>query len=245
MKLLIAGNWKMNLSVTDTEAMLSELKNKTRSDDVDSLIIPPFTSLDAARKLLDGTGIALGAQNLSHEDDGAFTGEISADMLLDLGVSHVLVGHSERREYQKETDALLNLKVKKAVAKGLIPILCVGEKKADRDSGEHESVVGNQLKKGLEGVHTTDIIVAYEPTWAIGTGDVCKPDDAQAMAAFIKGELKDLLGTDAVRVLYGGSVKPSNVKELMAQPSIDGALVGGASLKADDFAALINLGEVQ
>lgn len=246
-KPLIAGNWKMNLNATQANEMLSALIERALAIDVDALVIPPFTSIPAANEVLNDTHILLGAQNMSEEQEGAYTGEISAEMLKDLGVSHVLIGHSERRTYQGESDELLNKKIKRALGAGLVPILCVGETKTERDEDHAYEVVESQITNGLFEVENSgEIIIAYEPVWAIGTGDVCSSEDAEKMASHIRGIILKLYGENVAqntRILYGGSVKPSNVTELMGMENIDGALVGGASLKVDDFEQLINFGE--
>lgn len=246
-KPLIAGNWKMNLNATQTSVMLNEFIEKALAIDVDVLIFPPFTSIPAAHEILKETHIFLGAQNISEQEDGAYTGEISAEMLKDLEVTHVLIGHSERRTYQGESDELLNKKIKKTLSAGLIPVLCVGESKTQRDEGHAYDVVEAQLVNGLAEIENSgEIIIAYEPIWAIGTGDVCSSEDAEKMTSHIRTIIARLYGEDVAektRILYGGSVKPNNVTELMSKENIDGALVGGASLKADDFEKLVNFGE--
>lgn len=246
-KPLIAGNWKMNLNATEAKKMLEEFIEKPLAIDVDVLVIPPFTSIPAAEEVIKDTHILLGAQNISENDEGAFTGEISALMLKDLGVSHVLIGHSERRMYQNESNELLNKKISKSLENGLVPILCVGESKTERDDNKAYDVVKEQLVEGLVNIENNgEIIIAYEPVWAIGTGDVCSPEDAEKMTAHIRKTISDLYSDEVAkktRILYGGSVKPNNINELIVMENIDGALVGGASLKADDFEKLVNFGE--
>ncbi|MBL7574397.1 triosephosphate isomerase [Peptoniphilus asaccharolyticus DSM 20463] len=246
-KKLIAGNWKMNLNASQAGVMLTEFIEKPLAIDVDVLVIPPFTSIPKAYEVLKDTHIMLGAQNISEQSEGAYTGEISAEMLTDLNVTHVLIGHSERRTYQKESDELLNKKIRRALEANIVPVLCVGESKAERDENRAFDVVKGQIVNGLKDIENSgEIIIAYEPTWAIGTGDVCSPEDAQEMAKFIRTTVEELYAkeiAEKTRILYGGSVKPNNVTELMGREDIDGALVGGASLKADDFEKLVNFGE--
>lgn len=223
-------------------ALLAGLGNVS---DREVLVCPPFTALSSVRPLLADTAIALGAQNMYYEQQGAYTGDISPLMLKDVGCSYVIIGHSERRQHFGEGDALLNRKVHAALSNGLLPILCVGESKPQRDSGQAEEIVVAQVKAGLQDISADqmrDIVLAYEPIWAIGTGDTATPEDAQAMHASIRAVLTELYDSDtaqAIRIQYGGSVKPDNVDELMAQPDIDGALVGGASLKADSFLRIV------
>ncbi|GAP61767.1 triosephosphate isomerase [Ardenticatena maritima] len=245
---LIAANWKMHKTVPEAVAMLRDLLDRLGGQaptDRRVLICPPFTALSAVRDVLDGTGIFWGAQNMHPAEEGAFTGEISARMLTDLGCSYVIIGHSERRHIFGESDAFINQKVHAAFAHGLTPILAVGEKIEQRRAGEHEAVVEAQLAQGLEGVSAEQartLVIAYEPVWAIGTGETATPEDAQAMHAFIRGWLAARFGDDVAQqviIQYGGSVKPNNVDALMAQPDIDGALVGGASLHAESFARII------
>lgn len=196
----------------------------------------PFTALSSLTKNLHGGRIRLGAQNVHWQDQGAFTGEISPPMLLELGVRYVVVGHSERRQYFGETDETVNLRLKAAQAHGLTPILCVGETKEQRDRGETEDHILSQLKKGLDQVDQTNLVIAYEPIWAIGTGDTCAEDEANRVIGVIRSQLSNA----NVPIQYGGSVNPGNIDGIMAQPEIDGALVGGASLKADSFARIVN-----
>ncbi len=245
-KYIVAGNWKMHTLREEAVALAHSLVPLVSGvSRTDILVCPPFTSLARVGKVLEGTGILLGAQNMHHADEGAYTGEVSAAMLKDLGVSHVIVGHSERRQYFNESDSFLNLKVKAAVEAGLIPILCVGETLEEHESGATESVVAGQLEGGLEGVeiaHGEDLVIAYEPIWAIGTGKTASPEQAQEAHAFIRTKLTQAFGADlagTMRIQYGGSVKPDNAAALMGQPDIDGALVGGASLKAESFADIV------
>jgi triosephosphate isomerase len=243
---LIAGNWKMYKTVAEAvelvEALLEGLGD---TSDREVLVCPPYTALHALSPLLQDTPIDLGAQDVFYEAQGAYTGAIAPPMLRDLGCTYVIVGHSERRQYFGEDDALVNRKLHAALAHSLRPILCVGETKPQRDAGKAEEVVVGQVRAGLAGVAAsalTDLVIAYEPVWAIGTGDTATPADAQAMHATIRRTLAGLYDqetADQVRIQYGGSVKPDNVDELMAQPDIDGALVGGASLKADSFLRIV------
>lgn len=243
---LIAGNWKMYKTVQEAKdfaaGILEKLVNAT---DTDVAICAPFTSLAALKDELEESIIHIGAQNMYFETQGAYTGEISPLMLTDLACTYVILGHSERREYFKEDDALIARKVKTALDHGLTPILCVGENLALRESGQALAFVQGQVEKGINGLSSEEvskIVVAYEPIWAIGTGRTASPQDAQEMCAAIRATLNSLAGTVAaqVRILYGGSVKSSNIAELMAEPDIDGALVGGASLDYQEFAKLID-----
>ncbi|MBM7845432.1 triose-phosphate isomerase [Herpetosiphon giganteus] len=243
---LLAGNWKMHYGVSEGVALVEALSaDLTDLNDRDVVVCPPFTLLGSLAPLLDGTAVALGAQNMHYEAKGAFTGEIAPQMLKELGCSYVILGHSERRQYFGETDELINRKAHAALANGLKPIVCVGEVKAERDSGQAESVVVGQLRGSLAGLSAEQlrsVVIAYEPVWAIGTGHTATPADAQAMHARIRAELaalSDQATADAIIIQYGGSVKPDNVDELMAQPDIDGALVGGAALKAADFIRIV------
>nr|WP_290666889.1 triose-phosphate isomerase [Ardenticatena sp.] len=245
---LIAANWKMHKTVPEAVAMLREFLDRLGGKapaDRHVLICPPFTALSAVRDVLDGTGIFWGAQNMHPAEEGAFTGEISARMLTDLGCTYVILGHSERRHIFGESDTFINEKVHTAFAHGLTPILAVGEKIEHRHAGEHEAVVEAQLSQGLAGVSADQartLVIAYEPVWAIGTGETATPEDAQAMHAFIRRWLAQRFGDDVAQhvvIQYGGSVKPNNVDALMAQPDIDGALVGGASLQAESFARIV------
>ncbi|HEU5013601.1 MAG TPA: triose-phosphate isomerase [Roseiflexaceae bacterium] len=243
---LIAGNWKMYKTVAEAvdlvEALLRDL-GPLRDREV--LICPPYTALHAVSALVQDSPIGLGAQDVFYEEQGAYTGAISPLMLRDLGCTYTIVGHSERRQVFGDDDALINRKLHAALKHDLRPILCVGETKPQRDAGDAEHVVVQQVRAGLADVsaaHMNTVVIAYEPVWAIGTGDTATPADAQAMHATIRQTLADLYGDVAqqIRIQYGGSVKPDNVDELMAQPDIDGALVGGASLKADSFLRIIN-----
>lgn len=250
---LIAGNWKMNLGPADAADLINGIKEaKTEiGENVDVLVCPPFVSLSRVNDILDESDIMLGAQNIHTEDSGAYTGEISAPMLVEAGCTHVIIGHSERRQYFGETDTSVNQKTKKALEKELIPVVCVGELLEERKAGEHMNVVATQIKGALEGIsgdEAMDIVVAYEPVWAIGTGEVASPEQAQEMHAFIRSELAALYDeetADQVRILYGGSMKPGNAEELLGQPDVDGGLIGGASMKASDFSEIITIAENQ
>ncbi len=206
------------------------------SEERQVILCVPFTNLQLLSQSLHGSMVQLGAQNVHWEKNGAFTGEIAAPMLTEIGVRYVIVGHSERRQYFGETDETVNLRLRAAQAAGLTPILCVGETKQQRDAGEIEAVIFNQLEKGLIGVDQNNLIIAYEPIWAIGTGDTCEATEANRVIGLIRSRL----ASPDVTIQYGGSVKPDNVDELMAQPEIDGALVGGASLQPDSFARIVN-----
>jgi triosephosphate isomerase len=243
---LIAGNWKMHKTVGEAvelvEALLVGLGDLAGRE---VLVCPPFTALHAISSLVQETPVALGAQDVFYEEQGAYTGAIAPAMLRDLGCSYAIVGHSERRQIFGEDDALINRKLLAALRAGLRPILCVGETKPQRDAGQAEQIVLGQLRRGLAGVAPQaidDVVVAYEPVWAIGTGDTATPADAQNMHAAIRATLAELYGAGAaerLRIQYGGSVKPDTVDELMACADIDGALVGGASLKADSFLRIV------
>ncbi|MCR5183424.1 MAG: triose-phosphate isomerase [Opitutales bacterium] len=248
-KILIAGNWKMNKTATEAAVLAKEIADAVgTSSAIDILMCPPFTAIAAAAEAAKGSAVAVGAQNMSDKASGAYTGEVSADMLLDLGVKHVILGHSERRSYYGEDDAFINAKLLVALEKGIVPIICVGETLEEREAGKVESVIDTQLKGGLAGVpadKAAAIVVAYEPVWAIGTGKTATPDQAQEVHAFIRKTIAQILGADAadkIRILYGGSMKPANADELLAKPDIDGGLIGGAALKSADFLALVNSG---
>lgn len=245
-KPIIAGNWKMNNTPSDTKLFINSLKQKELSKDVEQIIATPFTSLYLAGELLKDTDIKLGAQNMYFEERGAFTGEVSGQMLRESNVSYVIIGHSERREIFNESDELLNKKVKAAISKDLSPILCCGETLEEREDNKYKEKIKNQITKDLEGISEQDLdklVIAYEPIWAIGTGKTASPEDAEEMCKYIRCILEELYSqdlADKTRILYGGSVKPENIKEIMAKENIDGALVGGASLKVDSFTSLIN-----
>lgn len=244
---LIAGNWKMYKTIGEATALVRDLLARLGPlTDREAIVCPPFTALAAVAPLVAGSQLGLGAQNCYPEAQGAFTGEVSPVMLADIGCRYVIVGHSERRQYFGESDAFVNRKLRAALAHGLRPIVCVGESKPQRDAGQAEPIVTAQVRAALVEVtaeQMPDVVIAYEPIWAIGTGDTATPADAQAMHAAIRATLADLYGAEiaaAVRIQYGGSVKPDNIDELMAQPDIDGALVGGASLQAASFLRIIN-----
>ena len=243
---LIAGNWKMNKTSADAVALVTEIVATIgRQADVDVVVCPPFTAIECVAKALDGSTVRLGAQNMHPEASGAFTGEISAGMLRALFATHVILGHSERRAYFGETDAFINKKVVAALKAQLKPILCVGETLAERESGSTLKVVQTQLEGGLEGVGkelAPSVVIAYEPVWAIGTGQVATTEQAQEVHAFIRGLLVKLFGepvAQKIRLLYGGSMKPANAPDLLAQKDIDGGLIGGASLEARSFVELV------
>lgn len=237
-KVIIAGNWKMYKTRAEALEMLQKFFDQLDEipDDREIVICAPFTTLETLSKALHGTRVRLGAQNVHWEAEGAYTGEISGPMLVELSVRYVVIGHSERRQYFGETDATVNLRLKAAQKYGLIPILCVGESKQQRDRGETEALIISQLEEGLVGVDQNDLVIAYEPIWAIGTGATCEAKEANRIIGLIRGQLKN----PDVSILYGGSVKPGNIDEIIAQPEIDGALVGGASLASDDFHRIAN-----
>lgn len=244
-KPIIAGNWKMNNTIQESINLVNEIKSYTLDKDVEAVICVPFIALSDVKNLLEGSEIKLGAQNMHWEEKGAFTGEISPIMLKEIGTDYCIIGHSERRQYFNETDESVNLKLKSALKYGILPIICVGETLEEREENRAEEVVKNQIIKGLEGIAAEsikDIVIAYEPIWAIGTGKTASSDDANNMCAFIRSIIGDLYSGEKenIRIQYGGSVKPDNIKELMEKSDIDGALVGGASLIADDFQKLIN-----
>ena len=249
-KPLIAGNWKMNLNHLEAIAVTQKLSYSLDDKDYDAVdvaVIPPFTDLRSVQTLIDGDRLRLqyGAQDLSPENSGAFTGDISASMLSKLGCNFVVIGHSERRAIHHEGDELVNRKIKAALAHEIIPIFCIGEELAIREAGTHVEHVLSQLRNGLIGFSKPElkkIVLAYEPVWAIGTGKTATPEDAQEVCAAIRAELGKIGGSDiaaAARILYGGSVKSSNTVEIMKQPDVDGALVGGASLDPDEFARIV------
>jgi triosephosphate isomerase (TIM) len=239
----IAANWKMNKTIAEAAEFVDALLPRIAATQHDVVICPPFTALQEVVERRRGTAVRVAAQNMHEADAGAFTGEISAAMLVELDVEAVILGHSERRQLFGESDEALARKVPAALAAGLEPILCVGETDAAHDAGETEVVLERQLQADLAGVEPGDldrVVIAYEPIWAIGTGRTATPEQAQEACAFIRDVLRGrAAAADAVRILYGGSVKPANAAELLALPDVDGALVGGAALDADDFAAIV------
>ena len=248
---LMAGNWKMNLNHQEAVVLVQKLAwtltdKKHDYGRVEVVVVPPFTDLRSVQTLVDGDRLLVkyGAQDVSTHESGAYTGEISAGMLTRLGCSYVVVGHSERREYHLETDDVVNAKARTAVDAGLVPIVCVGEGLEVRQAGEHVPHCMNQVEGSLAGFTAEQVaalVIAYEPVWAIGTGEVATPEDAQEVCAAIRAQVREAHGdaaADAVRILYGGSVKASNVAGIMAKPDVDGALVGGASLQADEFGGI-------
>ncbi|RAR48941.1 triose-phosphate isomerase [Flavobacterium lacus] len=243
---IVAGNWKMHKNAEETEDLLNELINKIPTDIEQRVIVAPtFVNLSAAADHLEFTNIEVAAQNMHQAEAGAFTGEISASMLKSVGVNIVILGHSERRAYFHETDALLANKVDTALKHEMEVIFCFGEELKDRQSGQQFNVVENQLKDGLfhlEASAWKNIILAYEPVWAIGTGETASPEQAQEMHEFIRGIINKNFGnnvSDTVSILYGGSVKPENANEIFSKPDVDGGLIGGAALKSDDFTKIV------
>ena len=239
----IAGNWKMNKTLAEAVLLADELATTLKTQDkVEVALCPPFISIEAVRDAVHNTPIKVGAQNMHFEAKGAFTGEVSPVMLAPL-VDYVILGHSERRQIFGETDALVNRKVLAALAYGLKPIICVGETLAENEAGQTEAVLERQVREALvgAGASAANLVVAYEPIWAIGTGRAATADDAQRRCWFIRNELRKAFGDDAdlIRIQYGGSVTPANAAEILSKPDVDGALVGGASLKAADFAAIV------
>ncbi|MGC9524087.1 MAG: triose-phosphate isomerase [Limnospira sp.] len=237
-KVIIAGNWKMFKTQTEAQEFLKGFVTQLEEtpEDREIVLCVPFTDLDIMSKSLHGSRVRLGAQNVHWEESGAYTGEISAPMLTEIAVRFVVVGHSERRQYFGETDETVNLRLKAAQSHGLTPILCVGETKEQRDAGETESHIFSQLETDLVGVDQDNLVIAYEPIWAIGTGDTCESEEANRVIGLIRSKLTN----PNVTIQYGGSVKPDNIDEIMAQSEIDGALVGGASLQPDSFARIVN-----
>jgi triosephosphate isomerase len=258
---IIAGNWKMNKTVAEAMELVAALRPRVAEiAGVMVVVCPPYTALAATHTALSGSAIHLGAQDLFWKESGAYTGQVSATMLRDIGCAYVIIGHSETRgrfgvpepemtseilAHFGESDATVNLKAKAALASGLIPIVCCGELLAERRAGQTDAVVRRQIERGLAGLtaeQVSSMVLAYEPVWAIGTGEVCASDEADRVCGVIRGQVRRQFGAsaaDAVRIQYGGSVKPDNAADLLRRPEIDGALVGGASLKADDFAAIV------
>ncbi len=243
-KILAAGNWKMNKTASEAEAFITELKESLKDAKNDVLICVPFTNLETAVKLTKGTNIKVGAENMDYHDSGAYTGEVSADMLNDLGVKYVVIGHSERREYYNETDKAVNAKVLKALEKGITPVLCCGESLEQREGGVTFEWVRMQIKLALLNVtDVTKVVIAYEPIWAIGTGKTATSEQAEEVCKAIRECVASLYGEDAAEkttILYGGSVNAKNAAELFSMENIDGGLVGGASLKTADFTVIAN-----
>jgi triosephosphate isomerase len=251
-KKLVAGNWKMHKDKFETSDLISKLKEKLNSfnADVDVVICPPFTSIELAGELIKNSPIRLGAQNMHSEIEGAFTGEVSAKMLKSFGVEFVILGHSERRAYFKESDEFINQKIKRAIEFDIKPIFCLGETLEERENGKTFEVVESQLTKGLAGISRIDlekIIIAYEPVWAIGTGKTATPQQAQEVHSFLRSKISELYDSEIsekTKILYGGSVKPENARDLFKQPDIDGGLIGGACLNADSFYQIITAAQV-
>jgi triosephosphate isomerase len=248
-KKIVAGNWKMNKTVEEALVLVEGLKRELADCvDVEAVVCPPFTALKSVSDSISDTQIKLGSQNMSSEDNGAYTGEVSHSMLKELFVKYVILGHSERREYYKETDFWVNKKVKKALEKNLRPIVCVGEKLEDREAGNTEKVVEEQVRGSLADITAEqfeNVVVAYEPVWAIGTGKTATSEQAQEVHAFIRSIVADMVGqeaADGLRIQYGGSMKPENAKELLSQPDIDGGLIGGAALDASSFIEIVKAG---
>ena len=245
-KAIIAGNWKMNKTVDEAVKMIEELKALVKDATCDVVVCPTFVCLDAVKKAVAGSTIKVAAQNMHFEESGAFTGEVAPGMLEAMGIDYVVLGHSERREYFNETDEALNKKVKAAFAHNITPILCCGETLEQRENGTTNAVVGAQIKADLEGLSkdlAEKVVIAYEPIWAIGTGKTATDEQANETIKAIRGIVAEMFGSevaDKVRIQYGGSVKPGTIKAQMEQSDIDGALVGGASLAAADFAAIVN-----
>ena len=243
---VVAGNWKMNNDAVQTKDLISALKNQDKTSNAKVMIAPTFPNLANAVEAVKGSDIEVVAQNMHFAPNGAYTGEVSAAMLKSVGVHTVILGHSERRAYFHESDELLAKKVNAALENKMQVIFCFGEELADRKSGDHEKVVASQIKNALFHLDANafnNIILAYEPVWAIGTGETASPEQAQDMHAFIRKTLADQYGNDlaeSVTILYGGSVKPDNANEIFSKPDVDGGLIGGASLKAEDFYAIVN-----
>ncbi len=243
-KFLIAGNWKMNKTSAEAVAFAEELKAKNLPNAKDVCVLAPFTALEKLGKAFEGSGIGFGAQNVHFEPKGAFTGEVSVAMLQEFGIGYCVIGHSERREYFAETDETVNKKLKVLIEAGITPILCVGESLEVREQGGEQTFVAGQVIADFAGIPAADatkVVIAYEPIWAIGTGKTATPEQAEDMCAFIRGVVSGIYDNETgneMLILYGGSMKPSNAKELLEKPDINGGLIGGASLKADDFAAI-------
>ncbi|MEW6614530.1 MAG: triose-phosphate isomerase [Thermodesulfobacteriota bacterium] len=244
-KAVIAGNWKMNKTVSEAVDLISNLKGLVSDvTDLEIVVAPPFLAIYHVAQEVKGSNIHVSAQDVFWEEEGAYTGAVSPKMLLDIGCEYVIIGHSERRQYFSETDETVNKKIKSSLQHGLIPIFCVGETLQQREAGETFNIIETQIKSGLSGFSPSDmedVIIAYEPVWAIGTGRTATGEQAEEVHSSIRKLLKEIYKdtADSIRILYGGSVKPDNIDGLMAKPNIDGALVGGASLKADDFARIV------
>jgi triosephosphate isomerase (TIM) len=244
-KPIIAGNWKMHKTIGESQKLVRQLKGALADvDSVEIVVSPPFTSLVVVMEELKGSNISVAAQNMYWEETGAYTGEVSPLMLKDIGCTHVIIGHSERRQFFNETDTTVNKKVKAALKAGLTPIVCVGETLEEREFGSTMKIVEKQIREGLDGLAPQEmekIVIAYEPIWAIGTGKTATPEQAEEVHHLISSIIAQSAGGVArnIRILYGGSVKPDNIDDLMAQPDIDGALVGGASLTADSFIRIV------
>ncbi len=242
---IVAGNWKMNKTLSETEVLVTELAAKLPDTDAEVMVAPTYVNLVGAIRHLEGSAIEVIAQNMHFAESGAYTGEISADMLLDIGIETVIIGHSERRSIFGETDEMLAKKAIAAIEKNVRVIFCFGEELEDRKSGNHFNIVSDQLKDGLFNLKPeawSKVVLAYEPVWAIGTGETASPEQAQEMHTFIRKTISNEYDNNIaenVSILYGGSVKPNNAKEIFSKPDVDGGLIGGASLNADDFIAII------
>lgn len=249
-KKVIAGNWKMNKDIHETATLINELKERLKDfrKEVEIVICPPSTSLVVAKSLIQETSIHLGAQNMSQEDDGAYTGEVSARMLKAVGCEYVILGHSERRQYFKETDAVVNAKVSKALIAGLVPIICIGETLEEREAGVTDAIIGTQVRGVLRDLSADDIpkcVIAYEPVWAIGTGKNATPDQANQVHKLIRKLVSQLYSwsiAEKIIIQYGGSMNAQNASNLLSQSDIDGGLIGGASLKSETFMSIIQAG---
>ncbi len=243
-KPIIAGNWKMNKTAAEGAALVNALKPLVKDASCDVVVCVPFTDIPAVSAAVKGSNVHLGAQNVHFAEKGAYTGEISAEMLKEFGVEYVIIGHSERRQYFGETDETVNKRMHAALAAGLIPIVCVGESLEERETGKTEAVLSVQIKEGLKGLDdVSKIVIAYEPVWAIGTGKTATAEQANETIGFIRKTLTETFCpkcAEKVRIQYGGSMNAKNCKELMAMPEIDGGLIGGASLKAEDFSIIVN-----
>lgn len=240
---IIAGNWKMNMLPNEAISFIEEIEPMVKDTKNEVIICVPFTDFFYANNMAQGTNIQVGVQNMHYEDKGAYTGEISAPMLKSVNCKYVIIGHSERRQYFNETDETVNKKVKKALEYGLTPIVCVGETLEEKEAGKTIEIITSQIEKGLVDLKSSDldkIVIAYEPIWAIGTGKTATSEDAQNAIKAIREKIKSLFNTDDISILYGGSVKGSNAKELFAMKDIDGGLVGGASLESKSFAEIVN-----